>query len=250
MWYLGSWANRVAKVLGDLQVDMVASTVQLKLEKQDAVLVDYGAGAGRILAGLATSHKFKTVRYVAVDEPMAPEVQNLAENTGVTFECFDSRAKFFTSGITADVIMVVNTLHHIPFAEVAAQFNALLTMLRNDGFLLVHEMGYLKVPEQLNVAWKTENLVTLFDGTAFACNVRSTTSRGGVPLSNVIVRSTGVGNVYETLERNAKSVWQQMKNNVLDEIRSLYDAHDRRRQVNLHYALTTNANLDLNRPNK
>ena len=233
---------------GDVQVEMVVSTVQTKLTTAGAVVVDYGAGVGRVLAGLATAENFKKAIYVAVDEPMPPEVKALAGRTGAKSEFIEDRAAFLASKGTADAIMVVNTLHHIPFREIPGQVGALLGKLRPGGFLLVHEMGALRDPEQRNVPWRVENLVTLFQGEEFTCNPRSTESRSGVPLCHAIITPTGKGSVADALSRNVAAVWQQMKARALDEIAALYASRDASRHLPLQYELITNANLDLNHP--
>lgn len=233
---------------GDVQVEMVVSTVQAKLDAPGAILVDYGAGVGRILAGLATASNFKKARYVAVDEPMPSDVRKLAGKTGATAEFVDNRDTFLASSTTADVIMVVNTLHHVPFADISRQLGTLAGKLRQGGILLVHEMGILRQPEQKNVAWRIEDLIVLFQGEEFRVNPRSTTSKSGVPLAHVLVNLTGKGLVQDALKRNVSSVWHQMKDRVLQEIEALYTSKDPARHSDLQHALITNANLDLNRP--
>jgi SAM-dependent methyltransferase len=233
---------------GDVQVEMVVSTVQARLSVKDAVVIDYGAGVGRVLAGLATANNFKTASYVAVDEPVPREVKELAGRIGMRSDFVDSRDKFLASGVTADVIMVVNTLHHVPFGDVARQLGALAEKLRPGGILLVHEMGVLRVPEQRNVGWRLEDLMLLFHGAEFTCNPRSTLSRSGVPLAHVLVSATGAGAAGAALQRNVASVWRQMKTRALEEIRALYASGDPDRHAQLQHALITNANLDLNPP--
>jgi SAM-dependent methyltransferase len=233
---------------GDVQVEMVVSTVQTKLSRAGAVVVDYGAGVGRVLAGLATAENFKTATYVAVDEPMLPEVKALAGRTGAKSEFIAERAAFLASKRAADAILVVNTLHHIPFREIVGQLGALFGKLSTGGFLLIHEMGRLKDPEQRNVPWRTEDLIALFNGAEFECNARSTVSRSGVPLCHAIITPTGKGVVADALSRNVATVWSQMKARTLDEITTLYTSKDPSRHIDLEYELITNANLDLNRP--
>jgi hypothetical protein len=238
----------VACKQGDVQVEMVVSTVQTKLAAAGAVVVDYGAGVGRVLAGLATAENFKKAHYIAVDEPMPDAVKRLAGRTGAKSDFIESRAAFLAGTVTADAIMVVNTLHHVPFREIAVQITGLLAKLRPGGFLLVHEMGALRAPEQLNVPWRVENLIRLFQGSEFTCNARSTMSKSGVPLCHAIVTTTGNGNVGGALTGNVGAVWDQMKTRALDEIAALYASGDSQRHADLQHELITNANLDLNRP--
>jgi hypothetical protein len=239
--------DAVACKQGDVQVEMVASTVQTKLAAPSAVVVDYGAGMGRVLAGLATAHNFKTAHYIAVDEPMRSDVRSLAGRAGAKSEFIDRRDEYLRNGTPADVIMVVNTLHHIPFVDISRQIGALLGKLRPGGTLVVHEMGLLRAPEKANVAWRCEDLIKLFEGTEFKCNARSTMSRSGIMLAHVLVEP-GSGSTDDALKRNVPLVWRQMKERALVEIRGLYSARDPERECELQHALITNANLDLNQP--
>jgi SAM-dependent methyltransferase len=233
---------------GDQQVEMVVSTIQARLTKPGAILVDYGAGLGRVLAGLAGAQRFRSASYVAVDEPVPEEVRSLAETTGAAAQ-FVSRTDFLARPVDADVIMIVNTLHHIPFPEIALQMEPLFAALKPGGILLVHEMGALGDPEQRNVPWQVEDLIALFLGPCFVVNPRSTTSRTGVPLAHVLVeKGESATGIRQALSANAKTVWKQMKRRTLNEIRELYAERDERRSVALQHALIVNANLDLNRP--
>jgi trans-aconitate methyltransferase len=231
---------------GDQQVEMVVSTVQALLARPNAVLVDYGAGLGRVLAGLAEASRFQTAEYVAVDEPVPPEVVALAGSAGASSRCV-TRSEFLQTPLAADVIMVVNTLHHIPFADIPAQLERLLGCLKPGGVLLIHEMGELREPEQHNVPWRSEDLHLLFAGGAFSINARSTVSRSGVPLAHVLVELVDAAKCREALNENVGRVWTQMKARTLDDIRALYEARREDEHVALQHALIINANLDLNR---
>lgn len=232
---------------GDQQVEMVVSTIQERLSRDGAVLVDYGAGLGRVLSGLAQAERFKSATYVAVDEPVPDDVRKLAETTGATSQ-FVGRESFLKHPVEADVIMVINTLHHMPFAQIPAQLECLLRSLKPGGVLLVHEMGVLREPEQHNVPWRVEDLYELFAGPCFKRNARSTVSRSGVGLANVLINQTGEAGTRAALEENVRKVWDQMKARTVEEIRELYSARAESRHVDLQQLLIINANLDLNPP--
>jgi hypothetical protein len=121
---------------------------------------------------------------------MPPEVKALAGHTGAKSEFIESRAAYLASKDTADAIMVVNTLHHIPFREIAGQVGALLRKLRPGGVLAGPRDGRPSRPRAAR-AWRVENPVTLFQGEEFTCNPRSTESRSGVPLCHAIIAQHG-----------------------------------------------------------
>lgn len=235
---------------GDVQVEMVASTVQDRLRVKGAVLVDYGAGLGRVLAGLATAPKLADTSIIAVEDATNATVRGIAKHVGARLT---TRAAFLATPTKADVIMVVNTLHHIPLREVGVQFAGLLRALKIDGVLLVHDMAELREPEQRNVPWRMEDVLALFQLSGIDTNPRSTTSRGKkVPIWNLIVRVADASvlgpNLEPALAANAARVWQRMKDRTLERIAQLYDHRDENDEAELQHELITNANLDLNRP--
>ncbi|MFV8755730.1 hypothetical protein ACNOYE_34700 [Nannocystaceae bacterium ST9] len=233
---------------GDLQVEMVASTVQASLVSPGAVLVDYGCGLGRVLAGLSSAPLFQQALYVAVDEPIGEKVRMLAERVGGTAS-FMGRDEFIRSSIMANVVMVVNTLHHMPFSDMARQLAALVAHLKMPGHLLIHDMGQFSVPEQRNVPWPGEYIEMLFDDPCFKTNLRTTVSRGKrIPIANVLISVTQRANFEEVLHANVQRVWAEMKKHTVSEISALYESSDPNLQVELHHALFRNANLDINRP--
>ncbi|NOJ86577.1 methyltransferase domain-containing protein [Myxococcus xanthus] len=234
---------------GDIQIEMVVSTIQERLSRPGVVLVDYGVGLGRVLLGLASAGLFKNATYVAVDQPIHDDVKALAGKVGARAEFHEREAFLASSQPTADVIMVVNTLHHIPFFELAKQLAALLAKLKPEGVLLVHEMAELRVPEQFNIPWRVEDVHLLFNTPLLKPNLRTTQSRGQkVPITHLLVKVAGDGDLLGTLESNARAAWEQMKRRTLDTISELYRSKDPEAHRELQYALIANANLDLNKP--
>lgn len=241
-------ADAASCTQGDPQVEMVASTVQKNLERPGSVLVDYGAGFGRVMSGLAHAPLFKSTKYIVVDDPIAPEVRDLSSKIGIKTE-FVTRETYLKQGTPADVIMVVNTLHHIPFRDVARQLSSLIGNLKQGGYLLIHDMGELREPEQLNVPWRIEYIQSLLAVPSLSVNPRSTTTRGKkVPLSHVLVSVDQPDpKLEDALVSTARRVWKTMKEHTLEEIAAIYASKDEERQKELQYLLIANANLDLNR---
>jgi hypothetical protein len=238
----------VACKQGDPQVEMVVSTVQSALARRDPVVVDYGAGLGRILVGLGTADRFKTATYIAVDEPIAQDVESLAATVGAKFIA-TPREAFVKKPTRADVVILMNTLHHIPFHDLPRQIGAVLKSLKDDGVLVIQEIGELRQPEQLNVPWRTEDIVELFQLPGCVTNPRSTTTRSQrLPLTHMLVHLDGAPPNQDALTAKVRAVWTRMKARALDELRELYAEHDPESEATLQHVLITNANLDLNKP--
>lgn len=237
-----------SKAHGDIQVEMVSSSIQMLLSKPGAKIIDYGAGLGRILQGLETADLLTRVNYVCVEENPDKRLTDLVKRKGVTL-C--SREEFFKQDITAHGIMIVNTLHHMPFKDIPRQFNKMLNSLDDGGVLLVHEMGLHKVPEAWNVPWSIENIKCLFENIpGLMHNSRSTESKGGVPLSHCVLTVDQKRDFTNELSRNVEKTWRLMKRSTLLKIEELYKLADVNHEPELARVLAINANLDLNPPAK
>jgi SAM-dependent methyltransferase len=246
---LANPADMAACEQGDAQIEIVVSSIQSRLTQPGAVLVDYGCGLGRVLQGLSSAPRFKDMIYVAVDEPIPKSVRELAGKVGATAR-FVQRSKYLAAPDDADVILVVNVLHHIPFVDLASQFTKLLRSLKPGGLLLIHEINELRNPEQRNVPWAFEDIVKFLKLPYLELNPRPTmTRRSRTPLSNVMIEVRSLSDtLHSDLQRSAEAVWRQMKSRTLEAIDSMYKSRDEDRHLDLQHALITNANLDLNRP--
>jgi hypothetical protein len=241
-------SDLAACVQGDVQVEMVASTVQSRLAQADTVLVDYGVGLGRVLSGLNSAPLFARSKYIGVDEPIRDDLAALVQTLGSKPQ-LQTRTEFLRAPCPADVIMLVNTLHHIPFKDLPAQISRLLGALKPGGMLLIHELAELHAPEQRNVPWRVEDIQALLALEGVRLNPRTTRSKGRkIPLTNLLVEVTTPSDFEAGLVSSTERVWRQMKERTLSEVTAIYAARDPDRQLELEYALITNANLDLNRP--
>jgi SAM-dependent methyltransferase len=231
---------------GDIQVEMVSSSAQMLLGP-GKVLVDYGCGLGRVGESLASAELFGQAQYIAVDEPIAPAMEALtARLTGARTII---RSAFLDAPVAADLIMVVNVLHHIPFADLGRQFDTLLRSLKLGGVIVLHEMGAHHEPEKENVPWLASDVVRLLQLDGVTVSPRTTmSSKKKIPLAHVVVSGTGAGPFSAAIHENAWVVWRAMKAQVLHEIDGLYRAKDPANAVTLNRLLYLNANLDLNRP--
>jgi hypothetical protein len=233
---------------GDPQVEMVASTVQPILTRPDAVIVDYGAGLGRVLVGLGGAELFRNATYIAVDEPVEDDVRSMANSVGARFVA-RSRTDFLAMPDQADVIILMNTLHHIPLKELPRQLIVLIGALKPGGAIVIQEIGELREPEQVNVPWVIEDIIELFAIPGCTSNPRSTTTRGTkTPLTHMLVHKEGPGPTEAAVRERVRQLWTKMKRRAVDDLKRLYAAQDAEDQRRLHYVLIANANLDLNEP--
>jgi len=246
---LANPADMAACEQGDVQVEIVVSSIQERLKNPGAVLVDYGCGLGRVLQGLSSAPRFKAATYVAVDDPIPQGVRQLAGDVGARAE-FIRRPKYLASPVGADVILAVNVLHHIPFADLPDQLSTLLHSLKSDGLLVVHEINELRNPEQRNVPWAFEDIFRLLNISCLELNPRTTqTKRTRTPLSNVMVSlRADPQTLHAELVRSTEAVWKQMKERTLTSISAMYADANEEAHLELQHALIANANLDLNKP--
>lgn len=245
---LGNPADVAECKRGDPQVETVVSTLQGILARQSPVIVDYGVGLGRVLSGFETANRFTNAIYVAVDDPIDPQVRAIGKTLGAKFQT-QQRAKFLENPMKADAIILLNTLHHIPFSDLPRQMSLLLASLKDQGVLLVHEINELREPEQINVPWEAEDIAKLFDHSGCVTNSRTMQTRSQrIPLTNMLVHLEGDPPTKDTLTRRCVEIWSHMKIRTLGRIKSLYERGDPQLEVELQHALITNANLDLNKP--
>jgi hypothetical protein len=233
---------------GDVQVEMVASSAQVMLGG-GATVVDYGAGLGRVGDGLSTAREFAFARYLAVDSPITAALRAHVASFGENCATME-REEFLRGAVRADVVLVVNTLHHVPFADIPRQFVALLRSLQSRGILVVHEMGAVEPPEQRNLPWTHDRITSLLRCEGLRVNARETRSKGkGIPLAHVIVSVEGsLDGIEQQLAERSRGVWQEMKRTTVDQIAELYARGNPDAVPDLRRAMIHNANLDLNPP--
>lgn len=233
---------------GDPQVEMVVSTVQPLLTRPNPVIVDYGAGLGRVLVGFGGAERFRNATYVAVDEPVEDSVHSLASNVGARF-VERSRSEFLAQPGDADVIILMNTLHHIPLTDLPRQLSVLLRALKPDGALLIQEIGELREPEQVNVPWVIEDIIELFALPGCVTNPRSITTRSTrTPLTHMLVQLDGPPPSEAAFRDRVRVLWTKMKDRAKEDLKRLFASRNAEDQRRLHYVLIANANLDLNEP--
>ena len=233
---------------GDPQVEMVVSTVQPLLTRKDPVIVDYGAGLGRVLVGFGGAGRFRNATYIAVDEPVEDDVRALANSIGARF-IERTRTEFLARPDHADVIIMMNTLHHIPLRELPRQLATLLRALKPGGVLVIQEIGELREPEQVNVPWVIEDIIELLAMPGCETNPRSTMTRSTkTPLTHMLVRVDGEPPGEDALSERVRVLWAKMKRRAIDDLKRLFKSRNAEDQRRLHYVLIANANLDLNDP--
>lgn len=232
---------------GDVQEHNVVSTVQ-PLLTPGAVVVDYGAGYGRVAVELARAALFKDARYIGVDSPIDERLLEVVGKLGPNASVM-AREEFLESSDSVDVVMVVNTLHHMPFAELGRDFARLLRRLQTGGRLVLHDMS--NVVEPGRVPWTHADLEMLFFEVAGVhLNQRSTPTRTQVPLLHTIVQVNPPfqRDLRARLDRNARLVWQEMKTRALVRYREMLSAKQVDTTRELVKVLLWNANLDINPP--
>jgi hypothetical protein len=79
-------------------------------------------------------------------------------------------------------------------------------------------------------------------------NGRTTNSKSGVPLTHALIRLTGARPSAQDIHANAIRVWARMKEEVVAEIRRLYESAEPDQYLAIQRAAVTNANLDVNKP--
>lgn len=198
---------------GDIQVEKVVSTIQSIVTKE-SLTIEYGAAAGRFYK------VFKDLKphgdYLAIENDPETSLLELANSYG--FQIL-TRDEFFRSNKSASLIVILNTLHHIPFWDLAFQLKEILAHLEKNGMLLLHDMGRLPQPEWGRVGWMIEDVKKLFDGPNFEIKEQQTiTNKSQIPIFNALVKVVNKQEIGKKIEENVSAVWDQMESRLLDQI--------------------------------
>ncbi len=233
----------------DPQIEAAWEAVKDGLLDSALTIVDYGAGLARMAKALTASGPLISARFVAVDDAGVDGLDQALRPLANAVVM--GRAEYLREPTPADVVLMVNVLHHIAFKDLALELSSILASLKPGGMLVVHEIGELGRPEKRNVPWSEEDITTLFDMPILQFGARATTLPSGKLLPHVHVgvrKGVELSEAANLLEHRIRVVWHLMKDRVLESIRILYQKGSGDNAVALRRALIINANLDLNQP--
>ncbi len=113
------------------------------------VIVDYGAGMGRLLACMLEDKRTEGYKYNAynIDEDCARCCQSLIESANIEGKSFLGKKELSELDGTVDRVFMVNVLHEIKPDLWKEEFNTISKLLKDDGRLVIIEREILTMGE-------------------------------------------------------------------------------------------------------
>lgn len=135
--------------LGDPSVSMAEATFCLSNISEPMILVDYGAGEGRLLEcmledGLKIRYKYYAYN---IDEADAQHCEELINRTGTEGVSYHNKEDLSNLNGKVDRVFLVNVLHEISPEFWKEEFNTISKLLKDDGKLVIVEREILTMGE-------------------------------------------------------------------------------------------------------
>ena len=133
---------------GDPSAAMAENTLPAD-EPAPAIIVDYGAGKGRLLECMLADNRTAGYNYNAynIDEEYAHCCQSLIDNASLEGKSFFKKDDMAVLNGTADRVFMVNVLHEISPDLWKAEFDTISKLLKEDGKLIIIEREILTMGE-------------------------------------------------------------------------------------------------------
>jgi len=209
---------------------IVALVEKINGMNRDFVLVDYGCGLGRLIAGLILLDKkaLADMTYVGVDKNLAylREAKNEAVKTGLSetakaclFMCPDD---FTKQDIKLDYLFAVNSFHEMRLIELLELMKAIEDKTVVGGHIVIHEMKEPE-PEAGFVPWSQNDFEIVFKDTSFSFHYHAyETKIEHIPLFSVdAVRTANNRTPFVCYVDNMLGVYDRKRREVDKQIREL-----------------------------
>ena len=129
----------------DPQIEAFKKAIKEKSNKSSNMLLDFGAGKGRLYQQLKSDNELiNKLNYCAL-EPNKDWHTDL-KNLGAT-NIFSTYTKLPENNF--DFILLCNVLHEIPLEDWEKNLNAIINSLKSDGYLIIIEAKYLTKGEKI-----------------------------------------------------------------------------------------------------
>lgn len=129
----------------DPQIDAFKNAIKNNLNKQSAMLLDFGAGKGRVYERIKSDHNFiNKINYSAL-EPRE-EYHSEINKQGATL-IYKSYKEIPEN--TFDFVLLCNVLHEIPLDEWEENLNKIIKSLKTNGYLIIIESEVLNKGEKI-----------------------------------------------------------------------------------------------------
>jgi len=129
----------------DPQIDAFKKAIRQNMNKESNILLDFGAGKGRLYEQIKSEFEFmKKISYSALEPNIEYHEQLI--NLGVQ-DIYENYTKIVPDSF--DFILLCNVLHEIPIAEWRETLNSIIGALKKEGFLIIIEAKILTKGEKI-----------------------------------------------------------------------------------------------------
>ena len=136
-------------VSGDPSVSVVEKNIENNGERDPFVIVDYGAGEGRLLECMFEDNFTEGYTYNAynIDKKHACYCERIIEQKGVNGKSYFGRDSLDELNGKVDLVFMVNVLHEIPPEKWKEEFETIANLLNDSGKLIIIEREILTMGE-------------------------------------------------------------------------------------------------------
>lgn len=205
----------------DPQVEALKKAINERLTKSNAMLLDFGAGKGRLFEQIKQDYEFiAKVNYSAleIEESYHQKLTELGAS-----QVYSSYSQLQENSF--DFVLLCNVLHEIPLDEWQSNLNKVIKSLKPDGFLIIIEaktlskgekigkIGYLLLDvQELQKLFGTSGLpgeIISRDSNAITCAVFSKADLREITKDDII-------NCLVALETNTLTKVEELRNTYYD----------------------------------
>lgn len=136
-------------ISGDPSVSIAESAIESNAIREPLVIVDYGAGEGRLLECMLEDNITEGYIYNAynIDEADANYCKDLIAKKGIIGKSYLNKDNIPELNGKVDCVFMVNVLHEIPPEKWKEEFETISNLLKDDGKLVIIEREILTMGE-------------------------------------------------------------------------------------------------------
>jgi energy-coupling factor transporter ATP-binding protein EcfA2 len=214
----------------DPQIESFKIAINESSSKSSNLLLDFGAGKGRVYEQLKTDYDFiEKINYSALEPDK--HFSDLLKKQGAK-EVYTNHSKLPKNHF--DFILLCNVLHEIPINEWKENLNSIIDSLKNDGFLIIIEAKILTKGERIGkegfILLDIEEMKVLFELNELPTSIKLK-GKEELITSAIICKSQ----LKHLNNINVKNTLIELRKNTLNKIIKLREEYDETNKNNVGF---------------